>query len=45
MSRALLAERTGWTFDYIESLTADELSRLGEIYEAVDKVRAHKAKG
>lgn len=44
MRRALLVERTGWTLDYIESLDVDDLDEVQEIYEALDKVRAHKAK-
>jgi hypothetical protein len=38
----LLAERTGWTLDYIRSLDADDYLNMGEVCRALDAAKAHE---
>jgi len=37
----LLAERTGWTLDYIESFDDLKLFSIMEVYDAIDTAKAH----
>lgn len=41
MAELLLAERTGWTLDYIRTLNSVEFYVVTEMYSAIDAARSH----
>jgi len=40
----LLAERTGWTLDYIRSLDLDDFFNMREILRGLDTARYHQSR-
>jgi hypothetical protein len=41
VNRVMLAERMGWTLDYVDSIDVMEAADIMAILDAVDKARAH----